>query len=56
MNRLSGERVYNMPTCAIAIIGFDTDSWGEVRATGGELLGYDYPKGSGRFKDLSNDP
>jgi phosphohistidine phosphatase len=50
MNRLSGTQVYNMPTCAIAIIGFDMDSWAEVRLTDGKLLGYDYPKGSGDFK------
>ncbi|HKJ16078.1 MAG TPA: histidine phosphatase family protein [Xanthomonadales bacterium] len=49
MNRLSGARVYNMPTCAIAIIGFDMPSWDMVRTSEGTLLGYDYPKGSGRF-------
>lgn len=51
MNRLSGAGVYNMPTCAIAIIGFDMASWGLVRSTDGLLLGYDFPKGSGRFTD-----
>lgn len=49
MNRLSGARVYNMPTCAIAIIGLDMASWDMVRSSEGTLLGYDYPKGSGRF-------
>ena len=27
MNRLCDAQVYNMPTCAIAIIGFDMESW-----------------------------
>lgn len=40
---------WNMPTCAIAIIGFDMASWGLVRTVDGRLLGYDTPKGSGDF-------
>lgn len=51
MNRLCDGGVYNMPTCAIAIIGFDMESWGMVRSATGILLGYDYPKGSGSFSD-----
>jgi phosphohistidine phosphatase len=49
LNDLSNAQVYNMPTCAIAIIGFDMDSWSNVHTTDGVLLGYDYPKGPGRF-------
>jgi phosphohistidine phosphatase len=49
LNELSNAQVYNMPTCAVAIIGFDMDNWSDVYTTDGELLGYDYPKGSGRF-------
>lgn len=49
MNQLANTNVYNMPTCAIAIIGFDMASWADLYSTDGELLGYDYPKGSGRF-------
>lgn len=49
LNRLSGAGIYNMPTCAIAIIGFPMDSWGLVQSIDGELVGYDYPKGDGSF-------
>jgi phosphohistidine phosphatase len=49
MNTLGNTHVYNMPTCAIAVIGFDMPSWADLRKTDGELLGYDYPKGSGSF-------
>lgn len=49
MNRLGNTNVINMPTCAIAIIGFDMASWASLYSTDGVLLGYDYPKGSGSF-------
>lgn len=49
LNMLTDARVFNMPTCAIAIIGFDMDSWSELDSTNGELLGYDFPKGPGNF-------
>lgn len=48
-NRLGNTNIINMPTCAIAIIGFDIASWAELYSTDGVLLGYDYPKGSGNF-------
>jgi len=51
MNRLANTSVYNMPTCAIAIIGFDMASWSDLDSTDGVLLGYDYPKGSGSFTE-----
>jgi len=49
MNKLANTNVFNMPTCAIAIIGFDMASWADLDSTEGVLLGYDYPKGSGSF-------
>lgn len=49
VNRLGNTNVINMPTCAIAIIGFDMASWADLYSTDGVLLGYDYPKGSGSF-------
>lgn len=49
MERLGNTNVFNMPTCAIAIIGFDMASWADLDSTDGMLLGYDYPKGSGIF-------
>ena len=44
MNRLSGKDVYNMPTCAIAIIGYDMASWSDLRSERGNLIEYDFPK------------
>ena len=49
LNTLAGSDVYNMPTCAIAIIAFDMTSWSDITDTTGTLLGYDYPKGPGTF-------
>ena len=49
MNMLSNTSIFNMPTCAIAVIGFDIRSWAELHTGDGELLGYDFPKGSGSF-------
>lgn len=51
MNRLCNAGVMNMPTCAIAIIAFDMESWADLYSTEGLLLGYDYPKGPGSFTD-----
>ena len=44
MNSLSGSDVYNMPTCAIAIIGYDMASWSDLSSEDGSLLEYDFPK------------
>ena len=49
MNILANSSTVNMPTCAIAVIGFDIASWAELDTVDGDLLGYDYPKGSGSF-------
>ena len=49
MNILGNTSVFNMPTCAIAVIGFDMASWADLHSAEGELLGYDFPKGSGSF-------
>lgn len=49
VNQLGNTSIINMPTCAIAIIGFDMASWADLYSTDGVLLGYDYPKGSGSF-------
>ncbi len=42
-NYLCGNQTYNMPTCAIATIGFDGD-WDDVCKNSGKVLDYDYPK------------
>lgn len=44
MDILSDSPVDNMPTCAVAVIGYDIASWSDMRKTGGTLLDYDYPK------------
>ena len=44
MNSLANASVDNMPTCAVAVIGFEIASWADLYSTGGELLEYDYPK------------
>jgi phosphohistidine phosphatase len=48
-NALIDREIRNMVTCAVAVIGFDIDSWEEVHDTDGELLGYGYPKGPEHF-------
>jgi len=47
LNILCDTSIVNMPTCAVAVIGFDMLSWAELDSTEGELLAYDYPKGPG---------
>lgn len=44
LNQLTGADVWNMPTCAIAVIGFDMESWGLVDSTAGTLVAYQTPK------------
>ncbi|EHQ24580.1 putative phosphohistidine phosphatase, SixA [Mucilaginibacter paludis DSM 18603] len=40
---LTGQ-IYDMPTCAIAVVDFDIDSWKEVSGGTGNISYYDYPK------------
>lgn len=35
---------YDMPTCAVAGIRFNTNSWSAITANSGELFLYEYPK------------
>ena len=44
MNSLVETSVYNMPTCAIAVIGYNIASWSALRSADGNLLDYDFPK------------
>jgi len=46
LNNLCDTPVENMPTCAIAVIGFNMASWSELDAEEGNLLAYDLPKGT----------
>ena len=43
-NYLSNARIDNMPTCSIAQIQFDVDSWAEIIEHSGELIDFNYPK------------
>jgi phosphohistidine phosphatase len=43
-NYLSNARVDNMPTCSIAQIQFDAESWDSIIEHSGELIDFDYPK------------
>ena len=44
MNNLVETSVYNMPTCAIAVIGYNMVSWSDLGSADGNLLDYDFPK------------
>lgn len=35
---------HDVPTCAVAIIEFDTSTWAAVNSNSGKLIYYDYPK------------
>jgi phosphohistidine phosphatase len=43
-NYLCGEGIDNLPTCAVASIGFDTDTWQAVYRDTGRLIRYEYPR------------
>lgn len=37
-------QLHDVPTCAMMLIEFDTDSWMEIIEDAGKLVYYDYPK------------
>jgi len=43
-NYLSDARIDNMPTCSIAQITFNANSWETISEHSGELIEFDYPK------------
>lgn len=43
-NRLSNGAIDNMPTCAMAVIDLDMDSWSGITTASGHLHLFDYPK------------
>jgi len=43
-NYLCGERIDNLPTCAVAVIRFDVDIWAAVYRDTGRLIRYEYPR------------
>lgn len=44
VNRLAGETIANVPTCGVASIEFEVDSWSHIMAGTGRLAFLDYPK------------
>lgn len=44
INYFAGESITNVPTCGIAVIDFEFDSWKEIGFDTGKLIYYDYPK------------
>jgi phosphohistidine phosphatase len=43
-NYLCGESIENLPTCAVASISFDADTWQAVHRDTGRLIRYEYPR------------
>jgi phosphohistidine phosphatase len=43
-NYLCGERIDNLPTCAVASIRFDVDTWAAVYRDTGRIIRYEYPR------------
>lgn len=41
---LTGEELFNMPTCAVCCIEFSVEKWSDVRAMAGRMYHYDFPK------------
>jgi len=44
LDSLCDASVYNMPTCAVAVIDYNMASWSELQSVDGNLLDYDFPK------------
>jgi phosphohistidine phosphatase len=44
VNTLTGSHIENVPTCGIARIELETDSWKDLGTTAMRLLDFDYPK------------
>jgi len=51
LNILCDSPIENMPTCAVAVIRFDMTSWSELTMSDGELLAYEFPKGSANLTE-----
>jgi len=43
VNKLTGNNIGDMPTCSVARIEFNIDSWNEVEFTRGKLVQFEYP-------------
>ncbi|MEO9967931.1 MAG: histidine phosphatase family protein [Reichenbachiella sp.] len=45
VNQLTGEQIFNIPTCGIAAVQLETKNWAEINQCQAKLLFYYYPKG-----------
>lgn len=43
-NYLADANIYNMPTCGMVLISFETDDWATISGATGQILWDDYPK------------
>lgn len=44
LNTLCKESIDNMPTCSVACIQFEINSWSEIKNKKGKLIFFEYPK------------
>lgn len=44
LNKIDGVRIDNVPTCGIATLAFDVESWTQADIMVAQLLAFDYPK------------
>lgn len=44
VNELSGSDIDNVPTCGVAVLGFNVEKWRAVKKGAAELQGFEYPK------------
>jgi phosphohistidine phosphatase len=47
LNELSDADIDNVPTCGVAQLEMNTDSWAKLKKGGAELVSFDYPKKTG---------
>ncbi|RZK82413.1 MAG: histidine phosphatase family protein [Pedobacter sp.] len=43
-NYLSNANIYNVPTCGVVLLEFESDDWAEISSGTGTLIDFDYPK------------
>ena len=51
VNQISGHRIEKVPTCGVALLRYDSDTWQEVGRAKPVAFEFDYPKQTPGFKD-----
>lgn len=41
---LSQQYIDNIPTCGVAVIDFEIDSWSQIKNTSGKMMYFEYPE------------